>query len=305
LAAEPWSLAGAMLKRTLWTAFLAQRALASEAGSGAPPRPSLCQLSEPSCGSAEGQCFNKGQPVTRFDDINLCVGFQSADSTKVQDTGKKAIFSTSVDEYATLSINTLAPIVQSSSLAAKEAYQYVWVGARDKRTIGQQFGWASDDDSTCLSEAPPAKADSDNDCIGWRLHNKPLLTRGGRLISSITAIIHVDMGVIKSVMWDSSCNLCPGRDDGLRCMEDNTTVVCSSSWWGGSAVNCSDCYADITMTCGAGGSGCAPKIYFAWVGTDKHGQNMLSAGRVLSRFAGGSVQGAVNVVEDKVAEVTQ
>ena len=31
----------------------------------------------------------------------------------------------------------------------------------------------------------------------------------------------------------------------------------------------------LTRVCGADGSGCAPKIYFAWVGTDKHGQNML------------------------------
>ena len=30
----------------------------------------------------------------------------------------------------------------------------------------------------------------------------------------------------------------------LKCMKDNTTVACSSSWWGGSAVDCSDCYAD-------------------------------------------------------------
>ena len=64
----------------------------------------------------------------------------------------------------------------------------------------------------------------------------------------------------------------------LKCMRDNTSVACSSSWWGGSAVDCSDCYADTSRVCGADGSGCAPKIYFAWVGTDKHGQNMLRLG---------------------------
>ena len=61
----------------------------------------------------------------------------------------------------------------------------------------------------------------------------------------------------------------------------------------------------LTRVCGVDGSGCAPKIYFAWVGTDKHGQNMLSAGRVLSRFAAGSVQGVVSVVNDQVDELTE
>ena len=100
-------------------------------------------------------------------------------------------------------------------------------------------------------------------------------------------------------------------------------------------MDCSDCYADtsrlgpdpnpspspspspspdpnpnpilrhLTRVCGADGSGCAPKIYFAWVGTDKHGKNMLSAGRVLSRFAAGSVQGVVRVVNDQVDELTE
>jgi hypothetical protein len=97
--------------------------------------------------------------------------------------------------------------MKGSSFAAKQEYQYVWVGAHDKRTVGQSFGWASDDEKTCLSEAPASKAGTKEDCVGWRLHQKPVVTRGGRLISSATAIIHVDMGVVKSIMWDSSCNL--------------------------------------------------------------------------------------------------
>ena len=168
--------------------------------------------------------------------MELCLGFQSVDSPyAVQATGKKAIFSTKVDEYATLSVETraprrtppsapapafaaprsgaprvplaVAPIMKGSNFAAKQEYQYVWVGAHDKRTVGQSFGWASDDEKTCLSEAPASKAGTKEDCVGWRLHQKPVVTRGGRLISSATAIIHVDMGVVKSIMWDSSCNL--------------------------------------------------------------------------------------------------
>ena len=210
-----------------------RRALATEAAA-APA--TLCQLSDERCGSAEGQCFSTGVPVQRMDRVELCLGFQSVDSPyAVQATGKKAIFSTKVDEYATLSVETraprrtppsapapafaaprsgaprvplaVAPIMKGSNFAAKQEYQYVWVGAHDKRTVGQSFGWASDDEKTCLSEAPASKAGTKEDCVGWRLHQKPVVTRGGRLISSATAIIHVDMGVVKSIMWDSSCNL--------------------------------------------------------------------------------------------------
>ena len=282
---------------------LAHRALAVEPQ---PPSATLCQPKDPDCGSAEEQCFAEGSALERNQEVQLCVGFQSANGTMVQKSGgKKAVFTTTVDEYATLSINTLAPIVQGASFAAKKEYQYVWVGARNKRTVGQEFGWRSEDGLTCLTVPPADKVGKDRDCIGWRLHNKPLVTGGGYLINSITAIIHLSMGKIKTIVWDSGCNLCGGDSDGLKCMGDNTTVACSSSWWGGSAVDCSDCYADISRVCGVGGSGCAPKIYFAWVGTDKHGQNMLSAGRVLSRFAAGSVQGAVSIVSDEVDELTE
>ena len=48
------------------------------------------------------------------------------------------------------------------------------------------------------------------------------------------------------------------------------------------------------------GVGCEPTIYVAWVGTDKHGQNMLSAGRVISRFAAGSMKGMTDAFGDRI-----
>ena len=286
---------------------LAHRALGAEPPP-AVPAPTLCQLNEPNCGSAKEQCFTEGLALQRNEEVQLCVGFQSANSTRVQigkKAGKKAVFTTTVDEYATLSVDTLAPIMQGASFDAKKDYQFLWVGARNKRTIGQEFGWKSEDGESCLTVPPAAKVGKDRDCIGWRLHNKPLVTGDGYLINSITAIIHLSMGKIKTIVWDSGCNLCGRGSEGLKCMDDNTTVACTSSWWGGSAVDCKDCYADISRVCETDGSGCAPKIYFAWVGTDKHGQNMLSAGRVLSRFAAGSVQGAVSIVKDEVDELKE
>lgn len=68
--------------------------------------------------------------------------------------------------------------------------------------------------------------------------------------------------------------------------------------------NCTDCYADISATCLSSGDGCEPTLYVAWVGTDKHGQSMLSAGRVISRFAAGSMQGMTDAVGDRVGELS-
>jgi hypothetical protein len=47
---------------------------------------------------------------------------------------------------------------------------------------------------------------------------------------------------------------------------------------------------------------CAPKVYVAWLGTDKFGQPLLSAGSVLSRFAQSSV---VGLAKEVVSEVTK
>ena len=59
--------------------------------------------------------------------------------------------------------------------------------------------------------------------LGLGLASTPTLSR--YLISSVTAIIHLSMGRIKTIVWDSGCNLCQGGDDVLKCMKDNTTVV--------------------------------------------------------------------------------
>tara|TARA_B110001452_G_scaffold263337_1_gene264635 strand:- start:230 stop:997 length:768 start_codon:yes stop_codon:yes gene_type:complete len=217
----------------------------------------------------------------------------------------------------------------------------VWVGGAGKRTVGQQRGVQSSDGEQCLV-AGTGGNETENGCYGWRYHNKPLVTEGGRVVQSLTALVHVDMGEISYIMWDSNCNLCPGRSNTVSCMGDNSSVAvrerpgprdadftlratalirmrplpqpthsppspaqCASSWWGGSVKNCTDCYADIAATCLSSGDGCEPTIYVAWVGTDKHGQNMLSAGRVISRFAAGSMQGMTDAFGDRIGELSE
>ena len=60
----------------------------------------------------------------------------------------------------------------------------------------------------------------------------------------------------------------------------------------GESGRCSDCYATLTPgSCTAQSAVCAPSIYLAWLGTDRHGQPLLSASSVLSRFAAHSLAG--------------
>ena len=63
---------------------------------------------------------------------------------------------------------------------------------------------------------------------------------------------------------------------------------------------CSDCYAQLSYLCSNEDDVCAPSVYVAWLGTDKHGQPLLSAGSVLSRFAAHSIQ---NLAGQAIAEV--
>jgi len=110
------------MRNTLLLAFLAP-ILATEVAPDPTPTPTpapdpgtgtvLCQIagSEPdeNCGSASGQCFSVGDKVERDQDITLCVGFQATDSLDAVQPGSKVMWTTKVDEYSRIKINTSAP----------------------------------------------------------------------------------------------------------------------------------------------------------------------------------------------------
>ena len=78
-------------------------------------------------------------------------------------------------------------------------------------------------------------------------------------------------------------------------MPDRTGMACAD----GAA--CQDCYAQLQPgTCGVHDAVCAPKVYLAWLGTDGHGQPLLSAGSVLSRFQSNSVGSVTSAIYDDV-----
>ena len=245
-------------------------------------------------------CGNEGAaPLAREDTANICVGFHSANDGSGA-AGKKAMFQVKVDHYSTMSVDTLRPKM-GEAWSAKEPYSQVWVGLNGRRTIGQERGLKDglgSCNATAASEVDGASADSV--CFGWAEHNKPLIDRSNHFATGLTAVIHLDMGVVNRVQWDSSCNLCGGGGSELTCRPDGTNISCL----GGAP--CADCYAKLASNgCTHGSAVCAPKIYLAWLGTDKHGQPLLSAGSVLSRFAAYSVGGVTDLIIKEVQNMVE
>jgi hypothetical protein len=158
----------------------------------------------------------------------------------------------------------------------------MWVGLNGRRTIGQHAGVVTGP-GTCNATAA-LQGDPGKRCYGWITHNKPVITEDFDLSNGLTAIVHLEKGVVNRIVWDSSCNLCKARSTVVTCLHDRTDIVCP----GGE--QCKDCYARIPQNgCTSESEVCAPHVYVAWLGTDRMGTPMLSAGSVLSRFAEGSL----------------
>ena len=145
-------------------------------------------------------CGSRGAgPLAREDRTTVCLGFQAADDPT---GGRKAIFDVRVDHYSSMRVDTLRGIY-GLPWSAKEPYSNVWVGLHGRRTVGQLKGKASG--GTCNATATRGKT-----CYGWAEHNKPVMYHptANQISTGLTAIVHLDMGRVSRIMWDSSCNLC-------------------------------------------------------------------------------------------------
>jgi len=288
-----------------------------------PPAPPFCQEGYPPerCSSIWGICGNpaSNRKLAIDDKSQICIGF---DSSPDGGATQKAVFQVKVDAYSRLRVSALWPTFATANWSDVAQYSYMWLGAEGHRTIGQTRGIVTavgaDGSFNCTHAAggSDAAAASDCDsaavgcaCYGWANQSKPTLTAahgGAKLIAGLTAIIHVAEGAVTHVMWDSGCNLCQGRNDGsMTCHPDQSRAVCKSQdgWTqSGEAGECADCYLAIDpATCRD--EACAPTIYVAWEGTDKHGMPLLSAGGILSRFQQYSLNGVYDELRDEIMEV--
>jgi len=257
----------------------------------------LCREPVDCAAARTSLCGSAGDPLERKDSVVLCLGFQHPGGPS--DAGSKALFRVQVDSYSTLSVDTLRPLMDAEWDERKAAHSELWVGMNGRRTIGQQRGlWSAERGGCNATSAAPSSGQSV--CYGWAEHNKPVVTPDFYLSTGLTVIIHLDQGVVNRMVWDSSCNLCAhGGSDEVSCEWDRSNTTCP-----GESGQCSDCYAHLLPgACGADATVCTPKIYVAWLGTDKHGQPLLSAGSVLSRFAEYALAGVTNLVVDEISKL--
>lgn len=277
--------------------------------------PALAQLlcrSADECGEAHGLCgsLHGAYPLAKGGKATVCVGFQ--DGATGGSSGKKALFEVEVDRYASLSVDSLRTLMGQPWSDAKAEFSHVWLGTQGRRTIGQQRG-ALEGPGNCTGLTGPGAVSSVDGgavaaiyapgpvCYGWSVHNKPAVLLSGELSQGLTAIVHLRMGRVSRIVWDSGCNLCPAGKPGLSCRADGTNISCTSSSLGGSSsIACDDCYSQINSNCNDASAVCAPKVYVAWLGTDMHGAPLLSAGSVLSRFQQGSLKGAYDALASEI-----
>jgi len=265
----------------------------------------LCRHPTDDCGLAAGLCGSVGASVERDELVTVCVGFQGPAGAAA---GKKALFQVKVDHYASLTIDSLRALM-GAPWAQKEPFSQVWVGAAGRRTIGQREGVYDRGSKQCNATMPEvatagggtsdtSSGSSAPRCYGWTVHNKPAITRANQMSSGLTAIIHLDMGVVNRIVWDSGCNLCREETTEVTCLPDQSNISCVGG-------ECTDCYAQLQgRTCTAADEVCAPRVYVAWLGTDRHGQPLLSAGSVFSRFQQHSVSKFANKVIGEVKALT-
>uniref|UniRef100_A0A7S0LKR5 Subtilisin n=1 Tax=Coccolithus braarudii TaxID=221442 RepID=A0A7S0LKR5_9EUKA len=247
-------------------------------------------------GDALGQCGAASKELGANDRVQVCIGFEPADRRQAGGSGSKAVFYPRVDQYSNFAIDALEPVVASADWTVAQQYSYMWLGVAGQRTVGQERGVINDAGDCIQSDSGEGRV-----CYGWALHNKPLVNRDKMLVSSITAIVHLERGEVTRVVWDNGCSLCPERNnDALSCLQDNTTIVCSSDGDGA----CSDCFVRASAdSCASAQGRCTPTVYVAWVGTDKHGVPMTSAGKIFSRFGAYSLGPVYDSLYKEVTDI--
>jgi hypothetical protein len=161
------------------------------------------------CGQTLGLCDTGGepQPLVRGEFTTICVGFHGGATPA--SAGSKALFKVEVDHYATLSIDTLRGVM-GGRWSDKEQYSHMWVGTQGRRTIGQRRGVKAAPgvcNATSSPEEAAAAAAAGTVCYGWAPHDKLVVLPNNQLATGLTAVIHLELGVVNRVQWDSSCNL--------------------------------------------------------------------------------------------------
>lgn len=94
-------------------------------------------------------------------------------------------------------------------------------------------------------------------------------------------VVNLNQGEVSSFAWDNGCSGCSPDD----CMEGSKNFNLESYTAGSETFHQGTCGQQLA-TCAGNELSCDLKIFVTVAGTDRHGQNLLSAGTRLSKLAG-------------------
>lgn len=153
-----------------------------------------------------------------------------------------------------------------SAVKGEGAFQYFRTTAdnslRDLETANQTADNTTSPDTTTNPGLIPSEVYLAIQVSGSNLTTwVPYIT--AQLVAPVfSVVVDVDDGEVHAVEWDNSCSDCSGD-----CLERSGEEVCAQSLC-----------ANLTSP------DCDPKVYVSWIGKDKNGLNLESAGHRISAF---------------------
>merc|ERR1712176_213308 len=189
---------------------------------------------------------------------------------------RKMIFRLKVDEYSTLMLKGSQKMTTSASQPV-----YAWVGA-------SQTG-----------EANPLNCDdtSDMERRGAVASCPQIYTSSSHVAFLLNLVVNLDNGKVSSFAWDNGCAGCGPSS----CMESSKRFDVNKSIAGSEYFKTGVCGQDTPKCPPEAENSCDMKILVTWAGTDKDGNNLLSAGLRLSKFTGHTLRSVYDTMSDNYA----
>eukprot|EP00930_Biecheleria_cincta_P052410 TRINITY_DN37660_c0_g1_i1.p1 TRINITY_DN37660_c0_g1~~TRINITY_DN37660_c0_g1_i1.p1 ORF type:complete len:256 (+),score=23.62 TRINITY_DN37660_c0_g1_i1:30-797(+) len=105
-------------------------------------------------------------------------------------------------------------------------------------------------------------------------------------------VVNLKNGEVSSFAWDTSCSGCAPND----CMEGSKHFDLQNYIAGSELFSHGTCGQQLA-TCAGNQLSCDLKVFVTWAGTDRHGQNLLSAGMRLSKLTGPTLSSLFNTMQ--------
>lgn len=127
-----------------------------------------------------------------------------------------------------------------------------------------------------------------------KLYTGSLANNG--VFTVMTAIIHVENGVVQSISWDDNCNTCLSNcADNSVMVTYGTLELITEETEVYNVYHGENCY-EPRSDCDQEGANCDLQIFVVWSGTDVRGRVFESSNVRMTRFQSGSVESIIHTL---------